>query len=153
MGIPSTCTHNQWGNAGFPWGGGAKSPGGCKHTILPNFPKKTAWNRKNLGAQGGTHPSCPPRSATVGGKWKPWFCSVFGHFALGCIFGELEAFIHFFIMADATFPFPSKLKKLETQTLGGSVIRSFALECIFGELEPIILFPSTLSKPWCPVCT
>ena len=69
------------------------SPGGCQ---LPRgganiqfckiFPK-TAWNRKNLGAQGGTHPSCPPRSTTVGGKWKLWFCSVIRCFALGHFWG------------------------------------------------------------------
>ena len=39
-------------------------------------------------------------------------------------------------MADTNFAFLSTLEKLETQTLGGSVIGSFALGHIFGELQP-----------------
>ena len=45
---------------GFPRGGGAKSPGGCQHTILPYFPKneiERIWV--------GGRPSRPLRSATV----------------------------------------------------------------------------------------
>ena len=61
-----------------------------------------------------------------------------------------------FIMAHANFPFPLTLGKLETQTLGGSIIRSFALGHVLGELEPffqffimtnaIFLFPLTLGQ-------
>ena len=35
--------------------------------------------------------------------------------------------IFFFIMADTDIPFPLTLGKLETQTLGGSVIRNFSI--------------------------
>ena len=60
-------------------------------------------------------------------------------------------------MADTNFAFPSTLRKLETQTLGGSVIGSFTLGCVFWELRPFFpfsvmadtnfAFPSTLRKP------
>ena len=37
---------------GFPRGGGANSPGGCQHTILPNFPKN-CMKLKEFGPPGG----------------------------------------------------------------------------------------------------
>ena len=37
---------------GFPRGGGANSPGGCQHTILPNFPKN-CMKLKEFGPRGG----------------------------------------------------------------------------------------------------
>ena len=37
---------------GFPRGGGANSPGGCQHTILPNFPKN-CMKLKEFGLPGG----------------------------------------------------------------------------------------------------
>ena len=43
--------------------------------------------------------------------------SVIGSFAVGHVFGELEPFFQFFIMANANFPYPLTLEKLETQTL------------------------------------
>ena len=55
-------------------------------------------------------------------------------------FGELWPFCPFSVMADTNFPFPSTLRKPETQTLGGSVIGSFALRCICGELRPFFPF-------------
>ena len=39
------------------------TPCGRQHTILPNFPKKTTWNWKNLDPR-GMRPSHPLRSAT-----------------------------------------------------------------------------------------
>ena len=40
---------NSVADTGFLWGGGANSPGGRRqHTILPKFPKKTAWNWNKL---------------------------------------------------------------------------------------------------------
>ena len=54
-----TCS-NSVADPGFPRGGGANSPGGRQHMILPNF-SKTAWNWKNLGPQGGgARPLRPP---------------------------------------------------------------------------------------------
>ena len=60
-------------------------------------------------------------------------------------------------MADTNFPFPSTLRKPETQTLGEWVIGSFALGQVFGALWPFFpffvmantnfVFPSTLRKP------
>ena len=55
-------------------------------------------------------------------------------------------------MADNNFLFPSTLGESQTQTLGGSVIRSFALGHIFEELEPFSMantnypFLSTLGE-------
>ena len=43
--------------------------------------------------------------------------------------------MHFFIMADANFPFSLTFGKLETQTFVGLVIENLALRCIFGELK------------------
>ena len=40
---------------GFPRGGGANSPGGRQHTILPNFPKN-CMKLKEFGPQGGARP-------------------------------------------------------------------------------------------------
>ena len=40
---------------GFPQGGGANSPGGHQHTILPNF-SKNCMKLKEFGPQGGAHP-------------------------------------------------------------------------------------------------
>ena len=37
---------------GFPQGGGANSPGGRQHTILPNFPKN-CMKLKEFGPRGG----------------------------------------------------------------------------------------------------
>ena len=37
---------------GFPRGGGANSPGGCQHTILPNF-LKNCMKLKEFGPPGG----------------------------------------------------------------------------------------------------
>ena len=37
---------------GFPRGGGANSPGGCQHVILPNFPKN-CMKLKEFGPRGG----------------------------------------------------------------------------------------------------
>ena len=45
--------------------------------------------------------------------------SVIGSFALGCVFGELQPFFLFGVMADTNFAFPSTLRKPETQTLEG----------------------------------
>ena len=60
-------------------------------------------------------------------------------------------------MADTNLAIPLTLRKLETQTLGGSVIGSFALGHVFGVLQPFFpfsvmadtnfAFPSTLRKP------
>ena len=47
---------------GFPRGGGANSPGGCQHTILPKFPKNCIKS-KEFGP-GGASPAPPLRSAT-----------------------------------------------------------------------------------------
>ena len=59
-------------------------------------------------------------------------------------------------MADTNFAILSTLRKLDTQTLGGSVLGSFALGRIFGVLQPFFpfsvmadtnfAFPSTLRK-------
>ena len=40
---------------GFPRGGGANSPVGRQHTILPNFPKNY-MKLKEFGPQGGARP-------------------------------------------------------------------------------------------------
>ena len=40
--------------------------------------------------------------------------SVIGSFALGCVFGELQPFFSFSVMADTNFAFPSTLRKPET---------------------------------------
>ena len=66
--------------------------------------------------------------------------SVIESFALGHVFGELEPFFSFFIMADANFLFPLTFGKPEIQTLGELVIGSFALGHISGELEPFFEF-------------
>ena len=45
---------------GFPQGGGANSPGGRQHTILPNFPKN-CMKLKEFGPPGGSaRPWRPP---------------------------------------------------------------------------------------------
>ena len=46
---------------GFPQGGGANSPGGRQHTILPNFPKN-CMKLKEFGSRGGgrRHASLTP---------------------------------------------------------------------------------------------
>ena len=63
-GIDLTLTHHFYGQTigfqswhsvtdpGFPRGGGANSPGGCQHTILPNFPKN-CMKLKEFGPRGG----------------------------------------------------------------------------------------------------
>ena len=58
---------------GFSRGGGVNPPGGAwTRQIFP----KTAWNRKNLDAQGGgVRPSRPPRSANVH-IINEWTCSL-----------------------------------------------------------------------------
>ena len=43
-------------------------------------------------------------------------------------FAKLEPFFSFFIMAGANFLFPSTLGKVETHTLGWSVIWDFTVE-------------------------
>ena len=43
-------------------------------------------------------------------------------------------------MADTNLAIPLTLRKLETQTLGGSVIGSFALGHVFGVLQPFFPF-------------
>ena len=49
----------QWRIQDFPEVG-ALTFRGRQHTILPKFPKKTAWNWKNLDPKGGgMHPLCP----------------------------------------------------------------------------------------------
>ena len=53
--------------------------------------------------------------------------SVIENFAIRPVFTELEPFFHFFIMADANFPFPLMQRGPETQTMGGSVIENFAV--------------------------
>ena len=68
---------------------------------------------------------------------KPWFCFEIGSFAQGHVFLELEPL---FIMANTNFPFSSTLEKLETQTLGRSVIENLGLGHIFVELEPFFKF-------------
>ena len=57
---------------------------------------------------------------------------VVGSFSLGNIFTKREPFCHFYIIADANFPFLLTLGKPETQTVGGggSVIGNFILGCI-----------------------
>ena len=45
---------------GFPQGGGANSPGGRQHTILPYFPKNCMKLKEFWPRGGGTHPSRPP---------------------------------------------------------------------------------------------
>ena len=51
---------------GFPRGGGANSPGGRQHTILPNFPKKVHEIERiwTPGGGEGRVPCTPLRSAT-----------------------------------------------------------------------------------------
>ena len=53
---------------GFPRGGGANSPGGCQHTILPNFPKN-CMKLKEFGPPGGARPKFyyvdPPLAGSV----------------------------------------------------------------------------------------
>ena len=49
---------------GFPRGGGANSPGGHQHTILPNF-LENCIKLKEFGPPGGARPSRPLRSATA----------------------------------------------------------------------------------------
>ena len=44
---------------GFPRGGGANSPGGRQHTILPNFPKNCI-KLKEFGPPGGRVSLAPP---------------------------------------------------------------------------------------------
>ena len=71
-------------------------------------------------------------------------------------FRALQAFFPFSVMADINFAILSTLRKLDTQTLGGSVLGSLALGCIFGVLQPFFpfsvmadtnfAFPSTLRK-------
>ena len=51
---------------GFPQGGGANSPGGHQHTILPNFPKN-CMKLKEFGSQGACIPHAPLRSAAAYG--------------------------------------------------------------------------------------
>ena len=59
------CQSFQWQDPGFPRGGGADSPGGCQHTILPNFPKKL-HEIERIWVPGGHAPLAPPlRSATA----------------------------------------------------------------------------------------
>ena len=53
--------------------------------------------------------------------------SVIENFAIQPVFIELEPFFHFFIMADANFPFPLMQRGPETQTMGGLVIENFAV--------------------------
>ena len=48
---------------GFPRGGGANSPGGRQHTILPNFPKN-CMKLKEFGPRG--RPSRPPLRSSTG---------------------------------------------------------------------------------------
>ena len=49
---------------GFPRGGGANSPGGRQHTILPYFPEN-CMKLKEFGPPGGARvPRTPLRSAT-----------------------------------------------------------------------------------------
>ena len=50
---------------GFPRGGGANSPGGRQHTILPNL-SKTCMKMKEFGPQGRV-PRDPLRSTTDNG--------------------------------------------------------------------------------------
>ena len=56
---------------GFPRGGGANSPGGRQHTILPKFPKN--WVKsKEFGPPGGCASPAPPlRSATDIDRYIP----------------------------------------------------------------------------------
>ena len=50
---------------GFPRGGGANCPGGCQHTILPNFPKNCMKLKEFGPLGGGTCPSHPPLDPTT----------------------------------------------------------------------------------------
>ena len=66
------------------------------------------WGKMKTFALGHFH----GETQTLGGL-------VIGGFTLGCVFGELQPFFPFSVMADTNFPLPSTLGKLETQTLGG----------------------------------
>ena len=48
-------------------------------------------------------------------------------------------FFNFFIMADGDIPFPSTLRKLETQTLGGGV-GNFKIVCMINIYEMVVIF-------------
>ena len=142
-------------------------PGSC-WTLLSNLKQKTAMVRfpiirhwwRILGSV----------KLHIGDSWGKMKTFVLGHFhgdtqtiggpisfALGCVFGELQPFFPFSVMADTNFAFPSTLRKPETQALGGSVIGSFTLGRVFRVLRPFFPFsimaninfaiPLTLRKP------
>ena len=60
--VSGCCVMISVADLGFPQGG-ANSPGGHQHTILPNFPEN-CMKSKEFGCPGGVCPSCPLRSAT-----------------------------------------------------------------------------------------
>ena len=52
----------------------------------------------------------------------------------------MSAIFQFFIMADTDILFPSTLRKLETQTLGGSVIGNISMRSILKKCQPFFNF-------------
>ena len=58
--------------------------------------------------------------------------TLYGSFALGCVFGELWPFFPFSVMADTNFAFPLQLGKSETQTLGVSNWKFCSRTCFWG---------------------
>ena len=66
--------------------------------------------------------------------------SVIGKFSVRLILKKWQTFFNFFITADTDIPFPSTVRKLETQTLEWSVIGKFSVRSILKKWQPFFNF-------------
>ena len=74
-----------------------------------------------------------PETQTLGG-------SVIGSFALGRVFGELQAIFPIFCNGRHQFCVSIDTQKTGDPNFRGLVFGSFALGRVFGELQPFVLF-------------